>query len=99
MFRDTYLYRKDICSLPMTMVRCLSDMIKLFHKPYIVALMTELLELNEGNKVLEIGTGSGYQAAILYEMGCEVYTVEIIEPLGKKARKILESIGYDKIKL
>ena len=66
-------------------------------QPYIVALMTELLELNKGDKVLEIGTGSGYQAAILYAMGCEVYTVEIIEPLGKKASKILESIGYDKI--
>ncbi|MGI9535118.1 MAG: protein-L-isoaspartate(D-aspartate) O-methyltransferase [Thermodesulfobacteriota bacterium] len=66
-------------------------------QPYIVALMTELLELNKGDKVLEIGTGSGYQAAILYAMGCEVYTVEIIEPLGKKAIKTFESIGYDKI--
>lgn len=67
-------------------------------QPYIVALMTELLELKKGDKVLEIGTGSGYQAAILYAMGCDVYTVEIIEPLGKKARKIFEMIGYDEIK-
>ena len=66
-------------------------------QPYIVALMTELLKLDEGDKVLEIGTGSGYQAAILYAMGCTVYTVEIIEPLGKKAKKVLDSIGYDKI--
>ena len=66
-------------------------------QPYIVALMTELLELKKGDKVLEIGTGSGYQAAILYAMGCDVYTVEIIEPLGKKARKIFEMIGYDEI--
>ena len=66
-------------------------------QPYIVALMTELLKLKEGDRVLEIGTGSGYQAAILCEMGCEVYTVEIIESLGKKAKKVLDSIGYDKI--
>ncbi|MGI9534079.1 MAG: protein-L-isoaspartate(D-aspartate) O-methyltransferase [Thermodesulfobacteriota bacterium] len=66
-------------------------------QPYIVALMTELLELNRGDRVLEIGTGSGYQAAILYAIGCEVYTVEIIEPLGKKAKKTFDSIGYDKI--
>ncbi len=66
-------------------------------QPYIVALMTDILNLKKGDKVLEIGTGSGYQAAILYEMGCNVYTVEIIEPLGMKARKILELLGYDKI--
>lgn len=66
-------------------------------QPYIVALMTELLKLKKGEKVLEIGTGSGYQAAILCEMGCEVYTVEIIEPLGRHAKKILDSAGYDKI--
>ena len=66
-------------------------------QPYVVALMTELMELKKGDKVLEIGTGSGYQAAILCEMGCEVYTVEIIEPLGKKAKTILDSLGYEKI--
>lgn len=66
-------------------------------QPYIVALMTTLLDLKNNDKVLEIGTGSGYQAAILYELGCRVYTVEIIEPLGRKTKKILESLGYDEI--
>lgn len=67
-------------------------------QPYIVALMTELLRLKEKEKVLEVGTGSGYQTAILAEMGCEVYTVEILEPLLQKARKALESLGYDNIR-
>ncbi len=64
-------------------------------QPYIVALMTDLLELREGDKVLEIGTGSGYQAAILAEIpGVEVYTIEIVSPLAKSARQRLESLGY-----
>lgn len=67
-------------------------------QPYIVALMTELLKLKEKEKVLEVGTGSGYQTAILAEMGCEVYTVEILEPLLERARKTLESLGYDNIR-
>ena len=67
-------------------------------QPYIVALMTELLDLKEGDRVLEIGTGSGYQAAVLHEIGCEVYTVEIIEPLGRRAKKIFDTLGYDEIK-
>lgn len=66
-------------------------------QPYIVALMTELLKLQEGEKVLEVGTGSGYQTAILAEMECEVYTMEILEPLVEKARQVLESLGYKKI--
>ena len=66
-------------------------------QPYIVALMTELLKLKEGEKVLEVGTGSGYQTAILAEMGCEVYTMEILEALVEKARKVLESLGYKNI--
>ncbi|MFQ6102276.1 MAG: protein-L-isoaspartate(D-aspartate) O-methyltransferase [Anaerolineae bacterium] len=64
-------------------------------QPYIVALMTELLELKEGDKVLEIGTGSGYQAAILAEIPeVEVYTIEIIPELAGNARERLESLGY-----
>jgi protein-L-isoaspartate(D-aspartate) O-methyltransferase len=64
-------------------------------QPYIVALMTELLELKEGDKVLEIGTGSGYQAAILAEIpDIEVYTVEIVPELAKSARERLASLGY-----
>jgi len=64
-------------------------------QPYIVALMTELLELKEGDKVLEIGTGSGYQAAILAKIpNVEVYTIEIIPKLAESARQRLESLGY-----
>lgn len=67
-------------------------------QPYVVALMTENLELHEGDKILEIGTGSGYQAAILSEMGCKVYTIEIIEPLGRKAKCILDYTGFENVK-
>jgi protein-L-isoaspartate(D-aspartate) O-methyltransferase len=64
-------------------------------QPYIVSLMTESLSLLPGEKVLEIGTGSGYQAAVLAELTDLVYTVEIIEPLGQKAVDILRELGYD----
>ena len=67
-------------------------------QPYIVALMTQLLELKEGEKVLEIGTGSGYQAAVLAEIVEEVYTVEIYESLSKKSEKLLIDLGYRNIK-
>jgi protein-L-isoaspartate(D-aspartate) O-methyltransferase len=66
-------------------------------QPYIVALMTELLGLNSGEKVLEVGTGSGYQTAILAEMGCNVYTIEILEPISEKAQQVLKSLGYQNI--
>jgi protein-L-isoaspartate(D-aspartate) O-methyltransferase len=66
-------------------------------QPYIVAWMTELLALQPGDRVLEIGTGSGYQAAILGEMGLEVYTVEIVEPLAALASTRLAAMGYDRI--
>ena len=66
-------------------------------QPYIVAWMTELLRLKPGNKVLEIGTGSGYQAAILGQMGMEVYTVEIIESLATQAAERLAGMGYKMI--
>jgi len=67
-------------------------------QPYIVALMTELLELKGGEKVLEVGTGSGYQAAILAELAKEVYTIEIVEPLATSAEKLLLHLGYKNIK-
>jgi protein-L-isoaspartate(D-aspartate) O-methyltransferase len=67
-------------------------------QPYIVALMTQLLELKGGEKVLEIGTGSGYQAAVLAEIVEEVYTVEIYESLSKKSEKLLSDLGYRNIK-
>lgn len=63
-------------------------------QPYIVALMTELLQLNTTDRVLEIGTGSGYQAAILGEIVAEVYTVEIIEALAVEAKARLKRLGY-----
>ncbi len=67
-------------------------------QPYIVALMTELLELEKGDKVLEVGTGSGYQAAVLAEMpGVEVYTIEIIPDLAESADKRLEELGYTQV--
>jgi protein-L-isoaspartate(D-aspartate) O-methyltransferase len=68
-------------------------------QPYIVALMTELLELKGGEKVLEIGTGSGYQAAILAELAKEVYSIEIIESLASKAQNLLLELGYQNIKV
>lgn len=63
-------------------------------QPYIVALMTEALELTGREKVLELGTGSGYQAAILAELADRVFTIERIAPLAQKARKLLESLHY-----
>ncbi|MFO7853426.1 MAG: protein-L-isoaspartate(D-aspartate) O-methyltransferase [Bacteroidota bacterium] len=66
-------------------------------QPYIVAFMTESLSLKPDMKVLEIGTGSGYQAAVLAEIVDEVYTVEIVETLGKRARKTLSDQGYDNV--
>ena len=66
-------------------------------QPYIVALMTELLELTGEERVLEIGTGSGYQAAVLSRLAKEVYTIEIRGELGRRARRTLESLGYDNI--
>lgn len=66
-------------------------------QPYIVAYMTEAIEPAKGMKVLEIGTGSGYQAAVLAEIVDEVYTIEIIKELGEQARQILTAMGYKNI--
>ena len=68
-------------------------------QPYIVALMTEALELEPGDRVLEIGTGSGYQAAVLTELGMEVYSIEIVGPLADSAATILEELGYPNLHL
>lgn len=68
-------------------------------QPYIVAYMTEQLKLNSGEKVLEIGTGSGYQAAVLSECGAEVYSIEIIPELAEHARNALATEGYSKVKV
>ncbi|TAL30749.1 MAG: protein-L-isoaspartate(D-aspartate) O-methyltransferase [Spirochaetes bacterium] len=67
-------------------------------QPYIVALMTELCELKGEEKVLEIGTGSGYQTAILSTLAAAVYSIEIVEPLGKAAASRLTAMGYKNIR-
>jgi len=67
-------------------------------QPFIVAFMTEMLNIEPGDKVLEIGTGSGYQAAVLSELTPHVYTIEIIEPLGKSAAERFEKLDYRTIK-
>jgi len=66
-------------------------------QPYIVALMTDLAEVTKDEKVLEIGTGSGYQAAVLSELAGQVYTIEIVEMLGERATGTLDRLGYDNV--
>ncbi|MDQ3115083.1 MAG: protein-L-isoaspartate(D-aspartate) O-methyltransferase [Verrucomicrobiota bacterium] len=66
-------------------------------QPFIVAFMTDKLELKPTDRVLEIGTGSGYQAAILAELAAEVYSIEIIAPLGKSAEETLKRLGYKNV--
>jgi protein-L-isoaspartate(D-aspartate) O-methyltransferase len=63
-------------------------------QPYIVAYMTEKMQVNPGEKVLEIGTGSGYQAAVLAELGAKVYSIEIVPELAAHSQKILKEEGY-----
>ena len=67
-------------------------------QPYIVAFMTEQLEPVPGMKILEIGTGSGYQTAILAHLGCEVYTIELLEELALRAQKVLAGLNYNNVK-
>jgi protein-L-isoaspartate(D-aspartate) O-methyltransferase len=66
-------------------------------QPFIVALMTEKLQLKPSDRVLEIGTGSGYQAAILAELAAQVYTIEIVAPLGERAKATLQHLGYKNV--
>jgi protein-L-isoaspartate(D-aspartate) O-methyltransferase len=66
-------------------------------QPYIVAFMTEAVRLRGGDKVLEVGTGSGYQAAVLAEIADSVYTIEIVEPLGRNAASRLARLGYGNV--
>lgn len=68
-------------------------------QPYIVALMTEMLDVDNDDIVLEIGTGSGYQAAVLSTIVKELYTIEIVEELGLQATQRLKSLGYDNVKV
>jgi protein-L-isoaspartate(D-aspartate) O-methyltransferase len=66
-------------------------------QPYIVAAMTELLEVRRNHKVLEIGTGSGYQAAVLSELAAEVYSIEVVPQLARSAAETLQQLGYRNI--
>ena len=68
-------------------------------QPYIVAIMTDLLDVEAGGRVLEIGTGSGYQAAVLAALGIEVWSIEIIEPLATEASRRLAALGYDAVRV
>ena len=68
-------------------------------QPYIVAIMTNLLQVGKDDRVLEIGTGSGYQIAVLAELVKKAYSIEIIEPLGKQAKDRLQRLGYENIEL
>ncbi|HYG63742.1 MAG TPA: protein-L-isoaspartate(D-aspartate) O-methyltransferase [Thermoanaerobaculia bacterium] len=67
------------------------------YQPYVVALMTSLLELERGDKVLEVGTGSGYHAAVLSRIGGEVYSMEIVAPVARQAAKKLGILGYKNV--
>ena len=68
-------------------------------QPYIVAFMTEALEPQPTDRVLEIGTGSGYQAAVLAELVAEVYSIEIVQPLAEQARQTIERLGYRNVRV
>ena len=68
-------------------------------QPFIVALMTELLDPEPGHRVLEVGTGSGYQAAVLAQCVAKVYSIEIVAPLGERARAVLAELGYRNVEV
>jgi protein-L-isoaspartate(D-aspartate) O-methyltransferase len=68
-------------------------------QPYVVALMTDLAEPTPGARVLEVGTGSGYQAAMLARCASKVYSIEIVKPLGERARSLLASLGYGNVEV
>jgi protein-L-isoaspartate(D-aspartate) O-methyltransferase len=68
-------------------------------QPYIVALMTQLADVKAGDRVLDIGTGSGYQAAVLAEMGAKVWSIEIVEPLAREAAGRLKTLGYKDVEV
>jgi protein-L-isoaspartate(D-aspartate) O-methyltransferase len=68
-------------------------------QPFIVAYMTHLLRVKHGARVLEVGTGSGYQAAVLAELGCEVKSIEIVRALGERSAALLRALGYAKVEV
>ena len=68
-------------------------------QPYIVAIMTDLLDIEPDQRILEVGTGSGYQAAVLAEIRARVWSIEIIPPLGQQAKNRLQRLGYDRVEV
>ncbi len=68
-------------------------------QPYIIALMTGLARIGPGDRVFETGTGAGYHAAVLAELGAEIYSVEIVAPLAERAAAILDELGYDRVRI
>ena len=84
---DYQKYAYDDTPLPIGLGQTISQ-------PYVVATMTELIEPGAGDRVLEIGTGSGYQAAVLAEIVDEVYTIEIVKELGERTKKLMSKLGY-----
>lgn len=88
--REAYAY--DNRPLPIGFGQTISQ-------PYIVAVMSDLLDIDPGHRVLEIGTGCGYQAAVLAELAAEVFTVEVVPELGEEARMRLERLGYDNVQV
>ncbi|WP_245234959.1 protein-L-isoaspartate O-methyltransferase family protein, partial [Tamlana crocina] len=88
--KDVHRYAYEDRPLPIGKGQTISQ-------PFIVAFMTQAIKPKPGMKVLEIGTGSGYQAAVLAEIVDEVYTIETVEPLAERARETLTEMGYDNI--
>jgi protein-L-isoaspartate(D-aspartate) O-methyltransferase len=91
-FVDPNMYQDAYCDFPLSIGKG-----QTISQPYIVALMVQLLDLKSSNKVLEIGTGSGYETAILAELAGEIFSIERIEVLAHKAKRILEELGYKNI--
>lgn len=87
---DIQHYAYENTALPISHKQTISQ-------PYIVALMTDLATVTSESVVLEVGTGSGYQAAVLSELVSHVYSIEIIEPLGLEAKSLLQELGYDNV--
>ncbi len=87
---DSRSYAYENTALPISHRQTISQ-------PYIVALMTDLAAVTSESVVLEVGTGSGYRAAVLSELASHVYSIEIIEPLGLEAKSLLQDLGYDNV--
>jgi protein-L-isoaspartate(D-aspartate) O-methyltransferase len=90
--QDMQRYAYNDSPLPIGLEQTISQ-------PYIVAFMTEQLNPVRGMKILEIGTGSGYQAAILAQLGCDVFTIELLEELARRAEKVLTDLNYSNVKV